>query len=89
MTAKHFLTVSQSGALVGLRHEACPAGETVHCTFHVAWTETLRGRKLMPQPAQFEHYGAGEHEMELTIFGDLQGVNADIPWRQQVAGGHQ
>lgn len=81
---KHFLTVSQGGAQVGLRHEECPHGETMQCPYAVAWSETRQGRRVMPQPARFEHYQDGDHEMQLTIFGDLQGKDADIPWREQV-----
>ena len=81
---KHYLTVSQGGALVGLRHEACPAGETMQCPFSVAWSEIRYGPRAMPQPAPFADYADGEHEMQLTIFGDLQGKDADIPWREQV-----
>lgn len=82
---KHFLTVSQNGALVGLRHEDCPGCETERCPYHVTWTEIRRNLRTMPQPAPFEHYQDGEHEMQLDIFGDLQGKYADIPWRMQVA----
>lgn len=82
---RHFLVVTNSGATVGFRHESCSITRRMDCPYEVAWQKILRHNNAdMPQPTAFEMYGDGEHEMQLTIFGDLQGKDTKVPWRVPV-----